>query len=217
MDDGPGATGRPLRCRECQAPLESPIGCLHCHTIFPPSSGLTHFDRLGLPQRYDLDLKDLDRRYLAWSRELHPDYFETSSPSEKSLSLTLSASLNDAYATLRDPFRRAEYVLQLLGGPSASEHRAMPEGFLEEVLDLRASIEEAAEEGAAGRAKLEDVRRRVESARAESMAKAAKAFREIEDRSASGLPSEAELRIVRELLNTVKYYDGLLRETAPGD
>lgn len=217
MSEGLGEAGRPLRCRQCQEPLESPIGCLHCHTIFPPSSGLTHFDRLGLPQRYDVDLKDLDRRYLAWSRELHPDYFETSGAAERTLSLTLSASLNDAYATLRDPFRRAEYLLRLLGGPSASEHRAMPPGFLEDVLDLRASIEAAAQEGPAGRPKLDEVRRRVEEARAESMAEAAAAFQKIADRAASGPPNQADLKSVRELLNTVKYYDGLLRETAPRD
>ena len=34
-----------------------------------------------------------------------------------------SASLNDAYATLKQPFRRAEYLMELEGGPSAAEHK----------------------------------------------------------------------------------------------
>lgn len=200
----------PERCHFCQKPLESPIGCMNCHSIFPSQSELTHFDRLGLPARFDIAPKEIERAYLAWSRELHPDYFQTRSPDEQALSLKLSAALNDAYATLSNPFRRAEYLLHLLGGPNASEHRSMPEGFLETVLDLRMEIEEAKDEG-----RLDDqqaLHARLQQKRTEAMGDVAASFRSME--TAETGPTTEELASIRERLNTVKYYDGLIREMA---
>src|SRR5437016_4628720 len=98
---------------------------------------MTHFERLGLPRRFHLDPAALERNYLAKSREVHPD-FTGNDPT----SLRASAALNEAYATLRDPFRRAEYLLGIEGGPSANEVKQMPAEFLEEMLALRMRIEE---------------------------------------------------------------------------
>lgn len=103
----------------------------------------SHFELLGLPRQYALDLRALEQAYLARSRDAHPDYHHASTQSVRQNSLDQSATLNDAYATLREPFRRAEYLLHLLGGPSASEHKTMSPVFLEEMLDLRMQIEEA--------------------------------------------------------------------------
>ena len=75
--------------------------------------------------------------------------------------MELTAALNDAYATLRQPFRRAEYLLALKGGPSASEHKEMAPAFLEEMLDTweRVTTDEVIErvesEGGDARAKLQ--------------------------------------------------------------
>ena len=203
---------RPERCRHCQKPLDSPIGCLSCHVIYPSASELSHFDRLGLSTRYDISPQELDRRYLAWSRELHPDFYQTRSPEEQAMSLKLSAALNDAYATLKDPVRRAEYLLYLFEGPTAAEHRAMPEGFLEEILDLRMEINEAKEEGRLDDPSVQDLRHRLKTERNEEMAQIANLFREIEASSES--PSTSMLATIREQLNTVKYRDGLLRDLA---
>ncbi|MFO0946504.1 MAG: Fe-S protein assembly co-chaperone HscB [Planctomycetota bacterium] len=164
-----------------------------------------------MPTTFDTDLANLERRYLAWSRELHPDYFQLRSPEDQRLSLSLSAALNDAYNTLKDPFRRAEYLLWLLGGPSASEHRGMPEGFLEDVLELRMEIEELVEEGRAGSPRAEELLQRLEAERCKAMDNVSDSFRELEKQKAAKPPAEA-LRILRSQLNTVKYYDGLLRE-----
>ena len=81
-------------------------------------SDTTHFERLGLPRRFRLDAAALEANYLARSREVHPD-FTGNDPA----SLQASAALNEAYTTLREPFRRAEYLLNLEGGPSAARER----------------------------------------------------------------------------------------------
>src|SRR5215213_7932505 len=102
-----------------------------------------HFDRLGLPRRFLLDAGELERAYLAHSRAVHPDFHLAGASSELDASLELSAAVNEAYNTLRDPFTRAEHLLALEGGPSASEHKQMPPAFLAEMLEAREEIEQA--------------------------------------------------------------------------
>src|SRR5262249_27092231 len=105
-------------------------------------SDANHFERLGLPRRFLLDQAEFERQYLARSRALHPDFHQIGSTGEQSASLELTARLNEAYATLRDPFKRAEYLMTLEGGPTAGEIKEMPPEFLEEMLELRMEIEE---------------------------------------------------------------------------
>ena len=139
------------------------------------------------------------------------DYFQLRPAEAQQLSLSLSASLNDAYKTLREPFRRAEYLLRLYGGPSPSQQRDMPPGFLEDVLELRMAIEEAREESGGDSAVAAELAARVDADRESAMRRVADAFEAIEKRPA-GEPDAAALLEVRRQLNTVKYLDGLLRE-----
>src|SRR3954469_18921041 len=101
-----------------------------------------HFDRLGLPRRFALDAAELDRQYLARSRAVHPDYHAAGSSADLAASLELSAAVNGAYNTLRDPLARAEYLLTVEGGPSAAEQKQMPPAFLAEMLEARERIED---------------------------------------------------------------------------
>ena len=102
-----------------------------------------HFQRLGLPRRFSVDPDGLERAYLALSRALHPDFHGGGSDAEFSASLELSAALNDAYNTLRDPFTRADYFLNLEGGPSTAEYKQLPPNFLAEMLEAREEVEHA--------------------------------------------------------------------------
>src|SRR4029078_7592414 len=95
---------------------------------------------LGLPRRFRLDPAALEVNYLARSRTVHPDF-----TANNQASLHASAALNEAYTTLRDLFRRAEYLLKLEGRPWAADVKQMPAAFLEEMLDLRMRIEEVKE------------------------------------------------------------------------
>ena len=152
-----------------------------------------YYERLGLPRRFSFLAADLERNYLARSREIHPDR-----AGEAPEVLDASARLNEAYATLRDPFRRAEYLLSLLGGPGATEVKQAPPEFLEEMLELRMSIEEAKHDPAA-RAELE---------------------RELSERRARLLDAVARqldepppnLLAIRMQLNAMRYVNGLLRD-----
>jgi len=161
----------------------------------------THFDLLNLPRGFPLDPAAIEAAYLARSRELHPDYHQQSSSAEQRMSIELSAALNEAYAVLRDPFRRADYLLQLAGGPSAADHKDMPADFLEEMLELRMEIEELREAGAADSPGRQAMEARLTRRRDGLVQEIAKVFERNDN-----------LLAVRKLLNSAKYIQGLLRD-----
>src|SRR5205809_7044047 len=107
-----------------------------------PPQTQDHFALLALPRRFVQDAEEIERNYLARSREVHPDFDQLGSGIEQRASLELTAALNEAYNTLREPFRRAEYLLTLEGGPSSSEHKETSPGFLDEMLEPRMELDE---------------------------------------------------------------------------
>jgi molecular chaperone HscB len=106
-----------------------------------------HFARLGLPRRFSVDLAALESAYLAASREAHPDFHALGTTEQQDASLRDTAAVNEAYLTLKDPFRRADYLLGLLGGPTAGQQKDMPQAFLMEMMDLREQIETVKQSG----------------------------------------------------------------------
>jgi molecular chaperone HscB len=173
---------------------------------------MTHFDLLGLPARFALDLGEIERNYLARSRDVHPDYHQLGSSSEQRTSMEQSALLNDAYATLLKPFRRAEYLLGLEGGPSAAEYKEMAPAFLEEMLDLRMEIEELREGGQAdspGRLAMEQQLTRRSDGLVQDLTRG---FGRLETLAADD-PKRREVRVqIRQMLNAARYIQGLLRD-----
>src|SRR5262245_5530291 len=104
---------------------------------------MDHFERLGLPRRFSVDMDAIEREYLARSRALHPDFHQLGTGGEQRASLELTAALNEANLTLRDPIRRAEYLLTLYGGPTGMQEKSLDQMFLMEMMDVREQLEEA--------------------------------------------------------------------------
>lgn len=100
-----------------------------------------HFERLGLPGRFSVDPAALERAYLARSREVHPDYHAESA--DRAAKLAESAAVNEAYSTLRDPFRRAEYLFNVALGYSPQVAVALSPAFLMQAMELRERLESA--------------------------------------------------------------------------
>jgi molecular chaperone HscB len=167
-----------------------------------------HFQRLGLPRRFSIDEAALERAYLTLSRTVHPDFHLAGSGAELSASQELSAALNEAYNTLRDPFARADYLLTLEGGPSASEHKQLPQNFLAEMLEAREEVE-LARGSPAKVARLDEDFSKRSAAIVEQIGKEFGQYESFlpED------PRRVNLRAqVRGLLNAAKYVRGLLRD-----
>ncbi len=123
----------------------------------------THFDIFGLPPRVELDVKALEQRHRELSLELHPDRFAQADARTRRVALEKTTTLNDAFKVLKDPVRRAFYLLKLKGvdlehDGSAAQTR-MPLEFLQEVLDRREALEavKAAKDLAKARAMAEEM------------------------------------------------------------
>ena len=151
---------------------------------------------------------EMERNYLRRSREVHPDFHQLSAGSEQRASTELSALLNDAYATLRDPFRRAEYLLQLEGGPTAAEAKATAPEFLEEMLELRMEIEELRAAGERESPALAAMEEQLARRREALLGGVAERFGRLEGADTR----QKKLVQIRELLNTARYIQGLLRD-----
>ena len=119
----------------------------------------------------------------------------------------MSAAVNEAYNTLRDPFLRAEHLLAMEGGPTAAEQKQVPPAFLAEMLDAREELERA-KGHAAETARLADAF----AAHYDGlMAEVAGLFDQL-GREAPGEGRANLLGRVRGLLNAAKYVRGLIRD-----
>jgi molecular chaperone HscB len=97
------------------------------------------FGLLGLPAQYDLDPQVIERAFFDRSKELHPDRFAAAPAAERVAALSKARALNDAYAVLKKPVARAEYLLARAGVTIGDNERLDP-AFLMEVLELREEL-----------------------------------------------------------------------------
>jgi len=104
-------------------------------------SSLNAFQHLGIEAAFDINLKDLDRRYFALQAKAHPDRFSTHSDLDKQASITLASHLNQAYEILKNPVQRARCLLEI-EGISVLDTTNSPE-ILEEALEWQEKLAEA--------------------------------------------------------------------------
>src|SRR5688500_10869105 len=135
-----------LKCWSCEKPVTgADENCPSCGKLQPPRAG-DYFAYLGIPRSYHVDLDRLGELLREKSRKFHPDRFARAEPRERTYSLQHTTYLNDAVRTLRDPQRRAEYVLSLYGlkaGANDRERAKMDPAFLMEMMETRESLADA--------------------------------------------------------------------------
>ncbi|MGY5955880.1 co-chaperone HscB [Kosakonia sp. BK9b] len=121
---------------------------------------MDYFTLFGLPAQYPLDTQALTSRFQDLQRQYHPDRFASRSQAEQLAAVQQSATINQAWQTLRNPLARAEYLLSLHGFDLASEqHTVRDTAFLMEQLELREELDEI--ERAEDAARLEAFQKRV--------------------------------------------------------
>ncbi|QAR45272.1 co-chaperone HscB [Kosakonia cowanii] len=107
---------------------------------------MDYFTLFGLPAQYLLDTQALATRFQDLQRQFHPDRFASQPQSEQLAAVQHSATINQAWQTLRNPLTRAEYLLSLHGFDLASEqHTVRDTAFLMEQLELREELDEIAQ------------------------------------------------------------------------
>lgn len=108
---------------------------------------MNHFEIFGIAPSVDVDVKALEQRHRELSLEVHPDRLAGADAHTRRLAAEKSAALNDAIKVLRDPARRAFYLLKLNGVDLEAEHAAakvkLPMEFLEEIIERREALEAA--------------------------------------------------------------------------
>jgi len=95
---------------------------------------------MGLPPRLNLDSSSLQRTFYELSRNYHPDFYQTRTPEEKSISEAATAMINTAYETLNDPVKRIEYLLTMEGMPVERGNSKPPVDLFEEILSVQEAL-----------------------------------------------------------------------------
>jgi molecular chaperone HscB len=202
-------------CWSCEKNAGDELLCASCGAIQAPDPKADHFRVFGIARAYALDLADLERRYKELTKVLHPDRFARADERARRASLKRSIQLNEAWRTLKDPVRRAEYLLALsgweVGGEGGTSRREaggervrlpVAPALLMEILELRETLAEARAAGDHGRV--------------EALAKAVRARREAALIAVGSVFAQKapDLEAIANDLVAVRYFDRFLDEVA---
>lgn len=103
-----------------------------------------HFELFHLPQQFTIDLKALDSAYHEVQNQVHPDKFASASDAEKRVAMQWATRANEAYKTLKSPFKRAAYLCEINGVDLQTEsNTAMPVAFLMQQMEWREALDDA--------------------------------------------------------------------------
>ena len=197
-------------CWNCGYEAEAgSLFCPSCEVLQPPAPGRNHFEVLGLEPRYALEAATAERAFKALSRKLHPDRFAMAGDRERRLSLAHATALNDAYRTLKDPAKRAQYILGMWGKPITERSGStiqLPMDFLESVMELRESLMDARMDGGDLGPALKKVRAQQRDLQGELEAR----FEEAGDLGHT--PEPKTLGAIESLIHQQKYLQSILNE-----
>ena len=193
-------------CWQCGQPAGDSLFCPSCNTLQPPPRD--YYALLGLERKLSLSPDDLQRRFYELSRQLHPDRFMRKSEQERQYSLDASSVLNDAYRALKDPVKRAHYVLAQEDFDVGEQRgKDVPPELLEEVFELNMALEEM-------RGGDDSARPQLESAEASFTGMLRQVDEEVQNMfdSYDAAPGRDKLTKLRALLNRRKYILNLVNE-----
>src|SRR5579875_3090493 len=124
-----------------------------------PTLSNDYYEFFGLARKLNVDEAELQKRFYELSRQWHPDRFSRKSAQQQAQALEATAILNDGYRTLRDPVKRAEYLLKEEGFPIGEQRsKDVPPELLEEVFELNMALEELKSGDESARPQLESAK-----------------------------------------------------------
>lgn len=103
-----------------------------------------YFEWFGLPLVFSVDPTVLGDAYREIQGQVHPDRHAQSGEAGKRVAMQLSTRANEAFDTLKNPLKRAIYLLELRGMDIGAENNtAMEPEFLMQQMDWREAVEDA--------------------------------------------------------------------------
>ena len=178
-----------------------------------PTLSKDFYEFFGIERKLVLDNDALQRRFYELSRHWHPDRFGRKSAEEQTQALEATAILNDGYRTLRDPVKRAEYVLTEEGFPIGEQRsRDVPPELLEEVFDLNMMLEELKGGDEAARPQLAGAKENFERMRARIDGELETLFAKHDAADSQSETAKQSLHEIRGILNRRRYIENLIRD-----
>ncbi len=159
-----------------------------------------HFQLFGLAQCYRIDTAQLEQQYRALQALVHPDKSAHLPDSEQRLAMQRATRVNEAYQTLRNPLRRARYLLSLHGVDIQEENNTvMPADFLMAQMEWREAVIEAQQ--ARDTSALDDLEMRLQ-----------RETHELEVRLAVGIDTEKNYAAAADLVRRLRFMEKLAEE-----
>ncbi|HEX7665969.1 MAG TPA: Fe-S protein assembly co-chaperone HscB [Polyangiaceae bacterium] len=171
------------------------------------------FEVLGIEPRYDIDLKEVEKRHRELSKALHPDKFASDGASARREAIERAAQVNEAWRIVRDHVRRAEALFALAGiAVGETNEPKSDQAFLMDMMEMREALSDArdAKDLAKVRALAEDAEtREIAAKKAISSATSAGTSKDVLEKA---LPKLGELRFYRRMLEDVSAIEDAIAE-----
>ncbi len=106
------------------------------------STDANFFEYFDQPISFEIDLEVLHSAQLVLQGQLHPDRFVNASDQQKRLSVQKASMVNEAYETLKEPVKRAHYLLELAGIEKNDNQTTNDSSFLMEQISFREEMGE---------------------------------------------------------------------------
>ncbi|BFZ55102.1 molecular chaperone [Savitreella phatthalungensis] len=138
---------RSILCPTCGREAGDPAElCVHCGSPVPVGEETSFYDyfrsSISPPDGpFQLDVRALRKDFLRQQQQVHPDKF-THDPEQRRRAESVSGQLNKAYSTLRDPLRRAEYLLERSDKQISEESKLIDPDVLSDVMEAREAVED---------------------------------------------------------------------------
>jgi molecular chaperone HscB len=178
-----------------------------------PTLSKNFFTFFGLDRKLTVEPDLLQRRFYELSRQWHPDRFSRKPASEQAQALEATATLNDGYRTLKDPVKRAEYLLAEEGFPIGEQRsKDVPAELLEEVFDLNMALEELKEGDESARPQLASAKENFVQMRADIDRQLTSLFARYDAAEERSETARQALNEIRGVLNRRRYIENLIRD-----
>lgn len=168
---------------------------------------MNYFELFDIPVQLQVNKKELYPRYIALSKQYHPDYHTQAGEEGQAKALEMSALLNKAWKTFQQPDEVIKYVLQEKGLLEEEEKYDMPPDFLMEVLEINDQLMELEDDDAAAKAGIQSSLNILQNDIYEPVKKIVESYQE-------GVTSKEELLQVKAYYYKKKYLDRISRQLA---
>ena len=101
---------------------------------------MNYFELYDIPVSFIIDKALLKKKFIALSREYHPDFYTDASEEEQNRVLDLSTLTNEAYKVLSKDDMLIPYVLEMYGKGTVAGNNDIPNEFLMEMMDLNEQL-----------------------------------------------------------------------------